>query len=184
MGIRVKKILGYGLQPFEPHAGWDNKCNQAYELTVFGFYTWCKENFGMIQEKLEFSRLTMIPFNVEIRAHLHVSKEDSQYNRKIRKEPLGRAFEYDSEFGIEDLLVLMPPEQVLQWRRFDDIIDFTEETQVHEQKNRVIFLAKGIDDHAKGNPPASVGALLIWLGIPDPLEAFRSLQEILYVFWS
>jgi hypothetical protein len=176
MGIRVHKQIGFGARGFVAPEGFRDRLNEAYEnVTLEHFADWCRahkdEILAFAPTEDDKFRRTMLDVNLMCLA-----------DDKMLGESLGRYVEYDDEFGFEDGIVFIPPGwRISNWRRYNDDIDWSEETQLHGQQKRWVSLDREIEPFLKGKPPLVIAAFCLWLGIP---EVFERLTEVLYVYWG
>jgi len=155
MGIRVVKCIGYGLTDLafekkeyhqtmvDPRINWkklQKRQEKMYEMGAKSFLTWVKRNWSAI---------------LQLEAHEHkISlekvKEFPQFCPYLLKEFFGRhkhwdlsnCLVHDSEFGLPNVMVLIPPLHAYfgecGWKRYDDTIDWVEETWSYGQSYRVV----------------------------------------------
>ena len=135
MGIRIHKILGYGLtnvksesyriqdKRFNPNGifGLDWEAREE-KYTIKGFQTW-------LEKKLESTDLQWD------------EKADIQWQLKSLKEPKFYCLEnlliWNSDYGLSKVFCVIPSMHYGQWHRYDDSIDYHEETNSHRnQVNR------------------------------------------------
>ena len=172
MGIRVHKAIGYGVRPFKAPKNLQDKVNEACEVTLGEFAKWCKEREDRILEfapkddrgrRMMFQRVDLRPLNKE---HF--------------KQSLVSRIDYQNEFGFKDAILIQPIAHD-SWTRYDDTIDWVEETSFHQAKNRFRFVNIGLYPHDLGKPPLVVAAILLWLGLE---ELWPKLHEALYIHWG
>lgn len=174
MGIRVHKSIGYGVHPFKATEAFiDRACNQAVDVTIGEFATWCKEHQGEI--------LRFLPGDKpeeRARRKMFKSVDLLAINKRHFENNLSSLIAYDNE--ALDAMVLLPIAHD-EWRRHDATIDWAEESMLHGQLDRFVYLNSGLYPHDKGKIPLTVAALTLWLGIPD---IWPQLREALYVYWG
>lgn len=139
MGIRVRKLLGYGLTDVKAGEGrevderinWDSPGLTFTAPPASDYRDWLEVNreAGVIETDVELSLL----------------REPEPGERRI---DLDSAVVHDGEFGLPDVLVICPP-TYRQWSRCDDAIDYIEETYLRKpieepQVNHVETLRHGI----------------------------------------
>jgi len=121
MGIRIKKVLGYGIANLQ--------CDEDGEIIDERINPdWEEERFGKtFKGYLEFARAEQ---ERRPRAYgdLHISGDGDKCFRVPRPE-LYNFVTFDSEFGLPNVLVLTPITGK-EWIRYDDQIDYYEE-RVH-----------------------------------------------------
>ncbi len=143
MGIRVHKALGWGLVDLQ------TKNNEIIDSRINkkGFL------FSDHSEKLD-APCTIGDFKKYWKNNLN---EDDEYDifklmtTQENSEYLDNYIIYNSEFGLPEVLLINPISQVKKygsrqnsWYRFDDIIDFQEETYNYHQKSRYQIFDFGI----------------------------------------
>jgi hypothetical protein len=173
MGIRVHKVIGYGVRGFVPPTGFLDRLNKLGEIKRSTLNRWVKKN----RETIESLTGPGHHFDLDI---MLMSKRLSAHGAAIFPENVGLV-SYDDEFGLKDALLITPPTADPYWRRYDDIIDWLEETKSSGPRTRWEWLKYGIYPHDKGKTPASVAAVCLFLGVPN---IFAQLREALYVWWS
>jgi hypothetical protein len=104
----------------------------------------------------------------------------------LKKKTVLDLVAYDSEMGVENAIVLIPIAYALEWRRYDDAIDYHEEVgnaliDSEHSTTRLVDLKCYLYPFLKGKPPADVYGLLLWL---RQEKLAPSLTEMLYVWWS
>lgn len=144
MGIRVHRAIGYGLTDLrtEEGKGWniqDERINMASpairrECPPIGdFRRWLEEHLeaGDISSELELFMLR--------------DREESQGKKPLSLE--GTVI-HDGEYGLENVLLVVPPTYEDMWTRYDDPIDWIDETYIRQdvgsQANWVKELRHGI----------------------------------------
>lgn len=177
MGLRVHKILGYGVKPLshghgkklDDEATWE----RAEEIGPEKFLGW------MQKHKDEIRKIAGIDEN-------RFDLDMAIMRGSPKKGPFGGEWTltdswfYQREFGYKDVVVFVPPCH-FDWARYDDLIDYTEECVEHECERRLKVLNRAIYPYLKEKPPCTIAAVLLWLGIP---EVWPDLKEMLYVYWS
>jgi hypothetical protein len=174
MGIRVRKSIGYGLRGFKPSKTFLRKQELSYETTLQDFAKWCVEHKEYI--------FALIPVDDRARRALFNVDIKTLTEKKRAKDILGLYCLFDNETDDQDTLMLLPLNRLGEtWTRYDDSLDYHEEVELHGGKDRFVSFAHGIFPYDKGEPPLTVAALALWLGIP---EIWPKLHEALYVYWS
>ena len=121
MGIRIHKMLGYGLTDVIADTdNWDLRTDPRFDPKGYMFEgddtTFTSKGFmEYIDERIE-----------------EVGDEDfDQFDLKLLKrqiDPMMREIYnsviYDMEFGSAEVILFIPPTSVKQWSRYDDIIDY------------------------------------------------------------
>ena len=216
MGIRVLKVVGYGLTDLQAteDAITDPRINpdgylgcdcetQEERWTVAGYR---KYVLGREREKS--------PDGTHFEIFETIERQDCKRrwrNRDDRCWDPCNSVIYDPEFGLPTVLVVIPRFNHKEWRRYDNLIDYSEETSVHGAESRVSLLKNGIYPHVEkrdaktwasvsqtaarrrrrnGDPtlvpdvPYGVRVICEYLDMfSDPLT-YRQLRPLLYVFWA
>lgn len=142
MGIRVHKTLGYGLSDVktEEGAGWrlaDERINA--ECPALNFRS------GPIEEYKEWLEEQREAGDIEIDLELSFLREPEPGDPHF---DLDSAVIHNGEFGLPNVLCIVPPTYQRKWSRFDDTMDWIEETYLRGdgemQKNRVDVLRHGV----------------------------------------
>lgn len=146
MGIRVHKCIGYGIKNLkfktrksgvvitDPRIKWDvfkKKYEEASNLDVKSFIKFIKNN----QNDLE-DFLGKESFHVDLKFDIADLKDENFWNLSdciISKE----------EFGLPNVFLIIHPgysnrNSPYSWVRYDDSIDYIEESKFYKQRNRVV----------------------------------------------
>lgn len=132
MGIRIRKILGYGWDDFEgfdkdPRIkdNWKDKNYNHNSFTYKGFLEYCEKRLGEIREKYPKEEDRM--FIDEYFSLLWISRgfknNESSYKELDDDAIHYDSISYDEEFGYDNVIVFTIPWQK-DWYRYDDIIDY------------------------------------------------------------
>jgi hypothetical protein len=150
MGIRVHKVIGYGVDDLQhdgrrmtdPRIDWgrlQKKMDKAYDIDAEAFLKWCVRHKREIQlmEESEGGRVHWknLPWLLE-----------ESLKRMIKDKfywTLGSCLIHDEEFGIPGVMLFLPVDS--NWKRYDDTIDWVEETACHKQESRVVRLEHGCE---------------------------------------
>lgn len=176
MGVRVHKVIGFATDTFASTPEHWSRFSKIGEDTVDMFAGWCREHKDdIIGVASDWSRAERLGFDWDLDAlveYLH-----------IRRDYLGRFIHGKNSLSGkgENILLLIPLTTTPRWNRYNDDIDWAEETQFHEQSDRLCFLERELHPYAKGRPPILLAAMLLRLGVP---ELWGTLREALYVYWS
>jgi hypothetical protein len=130
MGIRIHRVLGYGLTdlvPKDPRVNWDSPL-LAGEASARDYYSWLEARREASPETFRFSM-------------------DWAMLRHDGAEACGRWpwAVHDSEYGLPEVLVVRPA-TMTDWSRYDDTIDYMTETypwREDSQSNHVQVFAHG-----------------------------------------
>ncbi len=125
MGIRIHKILGYGLTNVK-HTG-TSSCQIADPRFNPNGY------MGVDYEERE-ERWTMEGYKIFLQNKYEEMKDSNEFGsfnylmekECIKSEYLHRSITYDAEFGLSNVFCLTPASQINQWYRYDDMLDYVE----------------------------------------------------------
>ena len=146
MGLRIHKVIGYGLSDFDPDH--DERLNPSQLLsaedatfTVGELLEWGQEHIETLRElyPYDISIIHEAPTKMSLKLGLDLlsdeNKEISGYDCIV----------FDREYGEPNVVLFIPVDNIEEWYRYDDIIDYTEETaDIHELANHVKTLTTGI----------------------------------------
>jgi len=158
MGIRIHKVLGYGVDNIQHgKKGWDMQDpridtkkfrdlhSKAYEMGGPEILKWLKnEKEALVQfhdkhhpskQKEKDDEFRDLDFQFFLRGI-----EDHLERKKIHD--FGSSIIWDGEYGLPNVMQFVPI-TCPDWRRYDDTIDYHEETDGREQANWVKFLKVG-----------------------------------------
>lgn len=162
MGIRIKKVAGYGIQPFEASPEVLRKLDELCEMNLGEILSWIEKNSSSLKKTKGNSWFWEV-------SHLRELQGKGKFISNLAV--------YNPEMGIKDLLVLRPVSNE-DSLRYNDLIDWLEE-RVEDPTPRVRFVEDlGIPPNNPGEPPVSVLAAALYLGI-DPSR----LRECVYTYW-
>lgn len=144
MGIRVNKVLGYGLTDVK---------TEGYEIVderidPLGFAMsrdyeeeiWSLEGFRHYWKCHDHEELSdRFLFEMMMRDY-----EAGRMRGTWRPPELCHCVEHDAEFGDPKILLITPPSMHSSWHRYDDDIDYHEETECHNQNRRYVEMPWGI----------------------------------------
>jgi len=224
VGIRVHKSVGYGLTDIEfdeeSHKIVDKRVDpegylhHSYDVEeededkypwerdgAKGYKKWIKKNFTKDQRHSSRGpHLDMFSFG-------HWSKKE------IKSWDPFKSVIHQGEFGLPNVLLVVPFGFYKSWNRYDDTLDWCEETHCHEQMNRVVAFKRGIYpfnnvlvDPVSGAPylglhhteedalvkagkavprvPPEVSALCRYLKLFKDDKTILDLRPMLYVHWG
>ncbi len=134
MGIRINKVLGYGITDIKLDHN-ENIIDKRINLDVL-----YKLNTFVIDEFIDYIKEQDIN---KIEKTLLISSIKSIMNEEKIEENLSDYIIYDPEYGSNTTL-LIAPITCPHWSRRDDTIDYHEETTLYEQRTRVFELKNGI----------------------------------------
>lgn len=181
MGIRVHKTVGYGCRGFTP----SKEVAQHLildESSIRDLAKWAKKHKDEILAlpvKRSVSRGLSEAKMLDVSISIWEKAKD--YPTAVRYIYECRA--WDDEFGIKDAILFMPPESAQSWKRYDDFIDYHEETGGKAKQQFAYFkrLKCGLYPYRRGEVPLSIGAVLLYSGLGD---LWPKLRESLYVWWG
>ncbi len=183
MSTRVRKVLGYGTNEFpkEKHAELNKKI--AEDPTVEDFFQWSREHFLEIMD-LASSRVNVGIAGTMLEWELGARKKETKLPMPFLLSDCigwGNPLRGKSD-PVWSKLVLVPPVYHCKWYRRDDDIDYIEELDSKKDgpKDRFKLLRLSLYPYNKGEPPAAIAAMCLFLGIP---ELWDQLTEVLYVYW-
>lgn len=142
MGIRVNKRMGWGLADLQTDKDGEiidpriNKEGYLFDPDEENFSI--EEYFNLLEEYYEKNKDDILR-NPEI--ILDYFAIDDMKKEKIQ---LYDCIGHDSEFGIPNVLHFVPPVYVKDWTRYNDSIDYYEESINHEQHSRFQLLNRPI----------------------------------------
>lgn len=166
MGIRVHKVIGYGTDTIQTSergyditdsridaAKLDALEEKAHEMSINQFIKWLeKEEEGILKFHLTHNPLPPTKGRKETEKEKHdwermdfkfllqSLKEFAKDKEKAAREfSLGRSLIWQGEYGIPKVMIFIPP-SCPSWYRYDDTIDYHEETTTGESANRYRFL--------------------------------------------
>lgn len=161
MGIRVHKVMGYGLTDLkvENLRIVDERINPEGILGEDGD-RWESEDWDR-SKYLEY--LEQLAFHPRERSDANMKLIDQGEKPVLWEWEFGEEANYEAgllednpswqpmdsvvhqvEYGMPNVLVLVPPCETKEWRRYDDPIDYVEETQVYQQDKRVVTFKRGL----------------------------------------
>lgn len=174
VGIKIHKSLGYGVQNFVPPSSWEETREQIAHCSLKEFGKWFEENLTLIRGDVREStaKVDLYLFKALL---LEIPK------KVARGRDLLHYVVFDNEFGLEGILQLIPP-CYLNWRRYDDTLDYYEESPNAEPSApRYVELSHGIYPFLDNETPMIVKGLATYLGIP---EIIPNLKPSVYVYWG
>lgn len=148
MGIRIHKVLGYGLTDiktkitkrrtfinddrFNPLGWFLSDYEERDDIWSFDGFMYYWKNHRQETKYLDYD----IVFNLFYQEQIKEGKAlPDIYNCVV----------YDNEYGLKNLLLIIPPSSVNEWYRYDNIIDYHEEIETNSSlSNRYIHIPWGI----------------------------------------
>lgn len=144
MGIRVHKFLGYGLD--------DVKCNHAEQprdprinndsplLTYQGdeldkYEKWLKGRYGDMEKVVKDDPAALRDIPLLDRWYFRDIAHPN--SRRDKRSQITDCIAFDSEFGLENVLVLQPV-ACTDWERYDDMIDYTVESYLFDRPENYV----------------------------------------------
>jgi hypothetical protein len=141
MGIRVHKVLGYGLTNLiknDPRIDWV-KYRKMYELEWYEFFKWLDspDNIQRVRELCANEKK-----DASLAPYLFGDTDIGLLKRSFPDPPRGwdpaSCFQWD-----ENVFNVIAPDSS-SWYRHDDIIDYCEENEIHNTENRWMPVSGGI----------------------------------------
>lgn len=173
MGIRIHKSIGYAVSNFQKPEGWEEermeRAHKTYLLGDDGFLVWCSEHQTKILEHYKGPEW-------KVRTGLNAMF----FPQEGWTASLGSFIVESSEMGIPGVLQLIPPGYP-EFRRYDNIIDWVEETASGSAEPKLKYLDTGLYPFEPCIVPVPVIGLALWLEIP---QVIPHLKESIYTFWG
>jgi hypothetical protein len=143
MGIRVHKLLGYGLTDIATSADREWEIDDPRVNSKSPGLTYTAPSIDEYRTWLEAQRESG---DIEIDLELSFLREPEPGDPRF---DLDTAIVHQGEFGMPNVLVICPPTYQRRWSRFDDAIDYIEETYLRKpaeepQANHIETLRHGI----------------------------------------
>lgn len=155
MGVRVNKVLGYGLVDLvaERHTIMDERINPEGML---GANRW-EDDFWTRDQYLDnlddlaspFKDWADQPEGGDILYPADNIGQDAHFEKSTIEQfsPAWRPRDsvvYQGEYGMSNVLCIIPPSMTSAWSRYANSIDYIEETRIYKQTNRVeVFKDRG-----------------------------------------
>lgn len=155
MGIRVHKAIGYGLDTLrtkpgkdeyhhatvdDPRFDWQQRRDdeRTQDMGVKAFSEWIMANEARLTELIAAESPVADPIALKLLLMgLGDMNKDLHYLWQ-----LGRSLIHQDEFGLPGVLLVIDPPSHQSWYRYDNTLDWTEETELHNQRNRVIRIQR------------------------------------------
>lgn len=170
MTVFLHKILGYGLDSFEPPENWNTLTDKASLITPEKFIDFCLEHLEEISGCYQLSSFAL---------DSHFRGMKSKLNGTI-----AQCIRYNPKDGLPGVLVLVPWSHLRQWWRVDDSLDYYQEKLHFVKTNRFARLDRlpeGIHPYRRHELPLELCGLLWWMGMP---ELAHRLEEVVYTYWA
>ncbi len=139
MGIRIHKVLGYGLTDvIADTENWDLRNDSRFDPVSYLFEGEYKFDLAGFIQHLEIRISEMVKGDHDIfslKNLIHQLKEKTRLN-------FHESVVYDMEFGESEVMVFVPPGHE-KWQRYDDIIDYYDPVNLEEDggiSNSVIMV--------------------------------------------
>lgn len=196
MGIRIKKMLGYGLRnlrmvdekPGDKHTmkipkdrRWDYEKYRAEcyhrEDTLEDYVAWCEAH----KDRLVSLLMTETGETDERHARIDHTLMLHALRDKLEKWYYWvgphSSFQWNREFGLPKVILFIPPENHHDWQRYDNIIDYYEEQPITGPKTRATYL-RG----STGIWPYSGFMCRVREPSPEVAEQYEALRKVVRVF--
>jgi hypothetical protein len=159
MGIRVHKVVGYGLTDLtfeedekrysktmtDPRIDWKRirkKSERMWETGPRSFMMWMKRHWETILQLEAEERRVPLEKVKEFSLICPILLKD--FFKRHKSWNLGNCVVHEDEFGLPNVMVFIPPSQAHHgsggWKRHDDTIDWIEESHVHQARARMMEL--------------------------------------------
>lgn len=135
MGIRINKILGYGLAD----VGYDSESGEINDPRIHADALNSQNNFSdinyleylsQIVDKKKQDSVELLPYKDESLMDIIVEKDITELSLakvpSYEKYAIKNGIHYNSESGLPNVLVIVPPTLTQSWVRRDDAIDYAE----------------------------------------------------------
>lgn len=181
MGIRVHKAVGYGCRGFLPSEDVASRLRESQDLVLVLLGP--LGDVPNVRLILPVAKSVSKGFAEAKMLDMSISMWEKPKNFPTVARSIYDCRIWDDEFGVKDAILFLPPESALNWKRYDDYIDYHEETGGRAKKQVDYFkrLKCGLYPYRRGEVPLAVGAVLLYSGLGD---LWPRLQESLYVYWS
>jgi hypothetical protein len=135
MGIRVNKVLGYGITDIKLDKNENIIDERTNQDILYGI-----DNYFYIEDFIDYVKEQD---NNKISKTLLISNINSLKGNEKIEDNLFNLITYDYEYG-SDKTLLITPISCLHWSRRDDTIDYHEETVLYNQRTSIVELKNGI----------------------------------------
>lgn len=143
MGIRIHRVLGYALTDLRLDSKKEKVIDKRINLNCDVLND--RENIGSIDDFISYVNANRAPKSQDSGVQFLEIQLKNQ-PETVAKE-LGLCVLQDTEFGMGNVICIIPPSEFTNWRRYDDIIDYM--MSAHESpdggiKDTIVTLDKGI----------------------------------------
>jgi len=149
MGIRVHKVLGYGLSDIKVEkyslvdprftlqgGAWDYFLELlAYDIKPEEYIYWLRHD--LLKRNEEELASVGIHDTIMLRLLLGESKRRKKFKNSLKLE---ECLTHQSEFGFPNVMLFTPPDYLEEWVQCDSTMDWVSETYEHSQENRILAL--------------------------------------------
>ena len=158
MGIRIHKVIGYGLNDLSLE-GYTGDLSLDSRFNPEGYFCLNYED----REK----KFSLKEFRVQLQIMGSASGLDNIFYRLLDREIEEKKFDFDDLFvwddegGLANVCVFIPPGHKEQWSSFDGQIEYYEETVLHGQQPHVLLVDRPLYPYVnyfdiRTNPPTVV----------------------------
>lgn len=141
MGVRIHKVVGYGLDnvKIKDHKFNDHRINVQYSdgfyEKLYKFDEWLKKYNSKVAYMLH--AIYKIPLTNAI---WDINWAVRAINMRKSRSKSYDGFVHNTEMGLSEVMIFVPLEYLDKWKRRDDTIDWIEETYFADQKDTVLNL--------------------------------------------
>lgn len=152
MGIRIHKQIGYGVSdiktkrrkygresadPRVNFKAYDEMIEQAYDMDFDQFISWAEANENGIMSFYADVAPTRGDLGDEWKFTIAMLKSAQKNGGVERNWDFGSCIVYDNEYGMANVILVIPPSYTKHWSRYDDIIDYCEEGMRNGMKGSI-----------------------------------------------
>jgi hypothetical protein len=149
-----------------------------YDMTFGEFFVWLEAHKDEVQKHVPTSKDPRYPTHSALsRVSFYLDCAET----KKKSENLGRCVLHDMEYGVKNATLFVDPHYFKEWFRYDNTLDWVEETQFHGQRNRFRKVTRGLYPYALGDVSPGVVGICVLAGVADIIP---QLHEALYVYWG
>ena len=160
MGIRVRKVIGYGFDDLTVEEGQYDLC-QDKRFNLDGYFCSSYEDRD--------SKWPMKEFQIQLKIMAHDKKDWDSVNYALLDHAIRDGgftdFEdliaFEPEFGLSNVCVFVPPGNAERWCQNDSQIDYYEETTRNRQQSHVLHINRPLYPYEgwvdlRNDPPTRV----------------------------